>query len=386
MGYQPDTGSADIPRERRFAAFRRSERLLSGVRPTSIHDRLTELSALHEPSTDGVAAYDLDQRPDFYGDGIARTLEVRVAGLLGKPDAVFFPTGTMAQQAALRIWAERSGNRTVAMHPLAHPEVHERRAYARLSGLDAVWPTAAPRLPTAGELRCLGEHFGSLMIELPLREAGFLLPTWTELVELVGAARERGAAVHLDGARLWESTRHFDRTLPEITAVADSVYVSFYKTLGGISGGALAGSGDFVREARAWRHRYGGQLYQQWPAVLSALAGLDRELPRLDEYVAHARTVAAALARVPGARVFPEPPHTHQFQLWLPYPAKALDEAGLRLAEERGIALFWGWLEPGEPGLAGHSVTEVTVAAEALTWTPEEISEAMVAFLALLQS
>ncbi|MGK4581512.1 threonine aldolase family protein [Kitasatospora sp. HPMI-4] len=384
MGYQPETGSAERLRDRRFAAFRRSERLLSGDRPKSIRDRLTQLSALHEPSTDGLAAYDLDQRPDFYGDGIVRTLELRVAGLLGKPDAVFFPTGTMAQQAALRIWAERGGNRTVAMHPLAHPEVHERRAYARLSGLEAVWPTTAPRLPTAAELRSLGEHFGSLMIELPLREAGFLLPAWSDLVELAGAARERGAAIHLDGARLWESARHFDRTLPEITALVDSVYVSFYKTLGGISGAALAGAGDFIREARSWRHRYGGQLYQQWPAALAALAGLDRELPHLDEYVAHARTVAAALAEVPGARVFPEPPHTHQFQLWLPHPARKLDEAGLRLAEERGLALFWGWLEPGEPGLCGYSVTEVTVAAEALSWKPEEITEAMAAFLALL--
>ncbi|MFB7665732.1 threonine aldolase family protein [Kitasatospora sp. NPDC056138] len=384
MGYEPDTGSAGSPRERRFAAFRRSDRLLSGVRPASIRERLTELAALHGPSTDGGAAYDLDQRPDFYGDGIVRTLERRVADLLGKPDAVFFPSGTMAQQAALRIWAERSGNRTVAMHPLAHPEVHERRAYARLSGLDAVWPTTAPRLPTAAELHSLGEHFGSLMVELPLREAGFVLPTWPELVETTTAARERGVAVHLDGARLWESVRHFGRTLPEIAALADSVYVSFYKTLGGISGAALAGPADFVREARAWRHRYGGQLYQQWPAVLAALAGLDRELPRLDAYVAHAGTVAAALAEVPGARVFPDPPHTHQFQFWLPHPAGDLDEASLRLAEEQGLALFWGWFEPGEPGLAGHSMTEITVAAEALDWTPGQIAEAMTAFLALL--
>ncbi|WP_280696455.1 beta-eliminating lyase-related protein [Kitasatospora sp. GP82] len=384
MGYEPDTASTGGPRERRFAAFRRSERLLSGVRPQSIRERLTALSALHEPSTDGAAVYDLDQSPDFYGDGLVRTLEGRVADLLGKPDALFFPTGTMAQQVALRIWAERSGNHTVAMHPLAHTEVHERRAYARLSGLDAVWPTTGPRLPTATELLDLGENFGTLMVELPLRDVGFLLPTWPELVSLTAAARERGAAVHLDGARLWESTSHLGRTLPQIADLADSVYVSFYKTLGGISGAALAGPEDFVREARSWRHRYGGQLFQQWPAALAALAGLGSELPRLDAYVAHARTVAAALAEVPGARVFPEPPHTHQFQLWLPHPAKDLDEAGLRLAEEEGLALFWGWSEPGLPGLAGHSMIEVTVAAEALDWTAKEITEAMAAFLALL--
>lgn len=70
--------------------------------------------------------------------------------------------------------------------------------------------------------------------------------------------------MHFDGARLWECGPHFGRTLPEIAALADSVYVSYYKSLGGISGAALAGTEDFVEEARVWRHRYGGQLFQQW--------------------------------------------------------------------------------------------------------------------------
>ncbi|MGW6917109.1 threonine aldolase family protein [Kitasatospora sp. NPDC054939] len=367
---------APTPRERRFTALRGCDRLLSGVRPQSLRERIAGLA-------DGAAGQDLDGPPDQYGDGAVRTLERRVAELLGTEDAAFFPTGTMAQQVALRIWAERAGNPAVAMHPLGHTERHERHAHAVLSGLRSVWPTTAPRIPTVRELRCFEEPYAAMILELPLREAGFVLPQWGELAAVAAFVREeQGAALHLDGARLWESTVHLGRSLPEIAALADSVYVSFYKTLGGISGAALAGGEGFVRTSRAWRHRYGGQLFQQWPAALAALAGLERELPRLPEYVAHARTVAAALAEavaeVPGARVHPAPPHTHQFQLWLPYPAEQADEAGLRLAEESGTALFGAWREPGPPGLA---MTEVTVAGPALEWSAKEVTAAVGEFL-----
>lgn len=287
--------------ERRFAARRGCERLLSGARPLSLREHLAALAE------DAEGVYDLDRRPDMYGDGVVRALEQKVAGLLGTEDAAFFPTGTMAQQVALRIHAEAAGLPTVATHPLGHTEQHERHALTVLSGLRSVWPTVAPRLPTVAELEAFDEPYAAMILELPLREAGFVLPSWAELEAVAAVVREKHhAALHLDGARIWESAVHFGRSLPEIAATADSVYVSFYKTLGGISGAALAGRSAFVRTARAWRHRYGGQLFQQWPAALAALAGLDRELPLLPGYVAQAKTVAAALADsfavVPGAR------------------------------------------------------------------------------------
>jgi threonine aldolase len=207
--------------ERRWHAIRGCERILSGRRPQSVREQVAALAE---------SGYDLDGRPDLYGNGPVGALEKRVATLLGEPAAVFFPTGTMAQQVALRCWAERSGNWAVAMHPLSHLQVHERQAYATVTGLRAIWPTRQPRQPTAAEIRDLDEPFGSLLLELPLRDAGYLLPTWDELVELVTVARERGARVHLDGARLWESVPYLAHELPQIAELADSVYVSFYKT------------------------------------------------------------------------------------------------------------------------------------------------------------
>ncbi|MEE3918564.1 beta-eliminating lyase-related protein [Micromonospora sp. BRA006-A] len=230
-------------------------------------------------------------------------LELRVAELLGADAAAFFPSGTMAQQVAMRHGAEPTGRAGVGLHPLSHPLTHERDAYALLAGVRAVRTTNAPRNPTADEVAALDEPIGTLFLELPLRDAGFVLPTWDELVAVVAAARAGGARVHFDGARLWESSVHLGYSPAEIAALADSTYVSFYKSLGGISGAALAGDAELIRYARAWRHRYGGTLFQQWPAALAALAGLTRELPRLPGYVAHARVVAEALAALPGARV-----------------------------------------------------------------------------------
>ncbi|ARF59649.1 threonine aldolase family protein [Streptomyces gilvosporeus] len=370
-------------RARRMAAWHGAKRVLSGGAPVeTLRERLDRLLA------EAPAAYDLDDWTDIYGNdnGIVGELERRTAEILGTEAAAFFPTGTMAQQVALRCWAGRTGSRTVAGHPLSHLEVHERDAYAVVSGLHMVHPTRAPRLPTPEEIYDLQEPFGTLALELPLREAGFVLPAWEELTATVAAARDRDAVIHFDGARLWESAPHFGHSLPETTALADSVYVSFYKSLDATAGAALAGTEDFVEEARAWRHRYGGQLFQQWPTALTALIGLDRELPRLPEYVAHAKVVAQALsdgfadADAPWFTVHPAIPHTHQFQVWLPHPPEVLNEAGIRLAEETHTTLFRQWFTPDAATPPGLSMTEVTAAAPALEWTAEDIRTATAQF------
>lgn len=371
----------DAQQLRRINAWAAAERVL--IRPPmnlSLGERLAALAAGAGSVTD------LDRPADIYGNGVVAELEERIAELLGTEAAAFFPTGTMAQQVALRCWAGRTGNPTVALHPLAHPEVHERGALEAVSGLRTVHPTSAPRLPTAQEIRDFDEPFGTLMLELPLRDAGFVLPTWEELEAVVAAARERDAVVHIDGARLWECAPHFGRELPEIAALADSVYVSFYKTLGGISGAALAGPASLIEEARTWRHRYGGQVFQQFPAALAALIGLDQELPELASYVAQAKVVAGALAEgfsaagTPWFRVHPEPPHTHQFQVWLPYGADALTEAAVRQAEETGVSLFRKWY-PAAAGPPGLSFTEMTVGREGLEWTADDVREAVREFV-----
>ncbi|MGW5866368.1 threonine aldolase family protein [Streptomyces sp. NPDC055239] len=381
---QADGDGAEVSAEDLLAARRRAAGFGADrtLHRWSAHLPLaTRLSALAEAASEVVGP---DEPVDIYGNAVVGRLEDEVARLLGKEAAAFFPTGTMAQQVALRCWAGRTGDATVALHPRAHPEVHERGALYAVSGLRTVHPTREPRLPTAEEVRDFEEPFGTLMLELPLREAGFVLPSWEELEEVVAAARERDAVVHFDGARLWECTPHFGRSLAEIAGLADTVYVSFYKSLDGLSGAALAGPRTLIDEAKTWRHRYGGLVFQQYPAAVAALLGLRNTLPRLPDYVAHARVVADALregfaaAGVPWSRVHPEQPHIHQFQVWLPYDAEVLTEAALGQAEETKTHLFSRWFPDGPPGL---SVTEVTVTGAGLEWTPDDVNDAVAEFV-----
>ena len=93
--------------------------------------------------------------------------------------------------------------------------------------------------------------------------------------------------------------------LSEIAALFDTVYVSFYKGLGGVAGGILLGEEDVIAEAREWRQRHGGTLFNLWPYASAALAGLRLRLPRMDAYVQHARAVAVAVSAIDGVRWCP---------------------------------------------------------------------------------
>src|SRR5205085_2708523 len=146
-------------------------------------------------------------------------LEGEVAGLLGKPAAVFMPSGTMAQQATLRVHSDRRTSRVVLFHPTCHLDLHEAGAYRRLHHLVGRPVGNANGLITIEDLRDVAESPAALVLELPQREIGGQLPSWEELSEQSGWARERGAAVHLDGARLWECTSFYRRSLAEIAGL-----------------------------------------------------------------------------------------------------------------------------------------------------------------------
>lgn len=106
----------EAQRLRRINAWQAAERVL--IRPPmnlSLRERLAALTA------GAGAVTDLDRPADIYGDGVVAELEERIAGLLGMEAAAFFPTGTMAQQVALRCWAGRTGDATVALHPSPTP-------------------------------------------------------------------------------------------------------------------------------------------------------------------------------------------------------------------------------------------------------------------------
>jgi threonine aldolase len=274
-----------------------------------------------------------------------------VAGLLGKEAAVFMPSGTMAQQIALRIWADRSGNRRVALHATAHPELHEFKGYEELHALRGVLIGEPHTVVRLSDLEALHEPVAAVLLELPMREIGGQLPEWDDLVAQAAWARERGIALHMDGARLWEAAPYYDKAYAEVAALFDSVYVSCYKGLGAIAGAVLAGPADFIAEARVWQRRHGGNLVQLYPYVLSARLGLRERLAHFPSYHARALEVAGVLREIPGISVKPDPPQTHMMHVYLRGDRERMLAEALAIARSERVALFAGLRPTDVPGV-----------------------------------
>jgi threonine aldolase len=320
-----------------------------------------------------LARIDPETKIDRYGDGgVVAELEAEVAMLLGKPAALFLPTGVMAQQATLRVHADRRARRTFVAHTACHLDRWEGRAYERLHGLSFRHAGDLRRGLTAADLDAVSEAPAALLIELPQRDIGGWLPGWEDLEAQVAWARERDAATHLDGARLWEAAAGYDRTPAEVAALFDTVYVSFYKGIGAISGCCVAGPTDVVAEVSDWRKRHGGTAFGLWPYAASCLASLRERLPRMADYHRRAVGIGEALRDIPGAEVVPDPPHTSHLHIHLHRGADELRSAALRLARDRQIWTIARWSASDTPSV---QIIELPVGDATMALSAEEIGE-----------
>ena len=336
-------------------------RFLIGHYPHSPQQALKALAEVADP----------DMQSDHYGEGeVITQFEQEIAQLLGKEAAVFIPSGTMCQPIVLRLWADRRSIPRVAFHPTCHLELHEYQAYQNLHHLQRVLVGSADHMMTLTDLQKVAEPLGALLLELPQREIGGQLPSWDELNAMTGWARERGIPAHLDGARLWQCQPFYQREYAEIAALFDSVYVSFYKDLGGLAGSILAGPAEIIAEARIWQRRQGGNLIRLYPYVLSARQGLHERLGRIGAYCAKAQEIAHTLKAIPQIEIVPEPPHTNMMHLFLRGEREALLAAALKTAQETGIWLFAG-LSPTI--LPAYQRLEFTVGDATLDVSNEEI-------------
>jgi threonine aldolase len=333
------------------------------------HDRRTPAHVLRAVA-DTAEDLGVDEWDVYAEKGAVARAETELVELFGKPAAAFFPSGIMAQQAVLRVWCDRTGSKRVAIPDLSHLLEHEDDGPRRLHGFEFEHLTTGPVTATADDLRRLSPGLGAALVELPLREAGCLLPSWDDLTTLSEAARELGVPLHADGARIWESQPYWGKELAEIATVVDSMYVSFYKGLEGLAGAALIGPDDVIAEARTWRRRMGGTLFHLTPYAVSALAGLKERLPRMAEYAAWARSLAAEL-RQRGLKVNPDPPHTNTFLLFAPGVADAIAERKLAFMEREKVEPCGGWRPSQVPGIA---VTEVAVHDAALMHDPAQVA------------
>lgn len=340
-------------------------RFLTHGYPQSPQQVLAELAAMIDS--------DLEVDEDRYGQGtFINGFEKHIADLLGKEAAVFMPSGTMCQQIALRIWSERRGTKNVAFHPKCHLEIHEQFGYQHLHGLHGILVGSPDHLLTLAQLQAIPEPIGAVLLELPQREIGGQLPTWEELTTISDWAHDRGIPLHLDGARLWECQPFYERDYSTIAALFDSVYVSFYKVLGGIAGAVLAGSPDVIAEARIWQRRHGGNLIHLYPFVLAAHKGLDERLGQLKAYYTKAKDIAAALTPFPQIEIIPNPPQSNMMHLYVRGDADRLAANALDIAKETGVWLFYRLMPTVLPA---YQKFELVVGNATLDLTNEEITE-----------
>ena len=242
------------------------------------------------------------------GDPTVRALESRTAEILGKQRALFFPTGSMANQAAIMLHA--APGTEALCDSAAHVIQWEMGAMAALAGVQPRGITGTDGVMRAADLRA-GARAPSryapaasvVCLENTHNGAGGRVSTVRESAELVDVARELGLPVHLDGARLWNAAVATGATMAELAAGADTVMVSFSKGLGAPVGAALAGTDAQI--ARAWviRKRLGGGMRQSGILAAGALHGVAQHRSRLADDHVNARVIATRVGAVPGARV-----------------------------------------------------------------------------------
>ncbi len=289
---------------------------------------------------DALESYDRGMESDMYGSGkVIKDFQEKMAEVLGKEDAVFFPSGTMAQQIALRIWCDEKGLKRVAYHPLCHLEIHEEDGLKELHHIKPVLLADENRLIALEDVVNLKEEIACLLLELPQREIGGQLPDYTTLEEISAYCREKGIKLHMDGARLFEILPFYQKSAAEVCSLFDSVYVSVYKGIGGIAGAVLAGGKDFTDKSKVWKRRHGGDLISLYPYILSADFYFDQRQEKMDQYYKEAKELAGFYNECHRVSTRPAEPVSNMFHVHFKAPKETMESLLAELYEETGIGL-----------------------------------------------
>ncbi len=259
---------------------------------------------------------------DVYGDDpTVRALEERTAEILGKDAAVFMPTGSMSNQVGLRAHTE-AGDEILA-DAGAHIFTSEGGAPAALSGIQVKGLPGVNGIFTADDVlrsvrvphpfnpQTLAPPTKLLAVENTHNGGGGTVWPLERIEEVARAARSRGLAMHLDGARLWNASAATGIPEAKYASFFDSVSVCFSKGLGAPVGSALAGPSVFVERARRFKQMFGGGLRQAGVLAAAALYAVENHRKDLGADHEKARRLAEALAELPGIEIDVSLVHTN---------------------------------------------------------------------------
>jgi threonine aldolase len=231
----------------------------------------------------------------YLEDPTTNALQDRMAALLGHEAALFLPSATMANQAALR--AQTKPGSMLLAAERTHILIYEWGGPAIHSGLimRGVPAEAGVLVPAQMEAEEDLGPGGVVVLENTHRSAGGRIWPLDAYREAVDAARAKGAAVHLDGARLFNAAVGAGRPPSDWSALADSVTICFSKGLGCPFGAILAGSSALIERAWEAKYLFGGALRQSGVIAAAALYALDHHVDRLADDHARARRLADAV-------------------------------------------------------------------------------------------
>jgi threonine aldolase len=257
---------------------------------------------------------------DVFGeDPTVNELERRVAALFGHEAGLFTPTGTMANQIAVRVHCRPQDE--ILAEANSHVCLWEAGGAAALSGA-----TIRP-IPSrygylgdsdfAGKIRPDDMHAVRtrlVWLEVTHNRGGGTITSPDAINDISRWARHHGLARHLDGARVWHAIVKTGIPAHKWGDMFDTVMVAFSKGLGAPAGSMLVGPRDLIAQARRYRKLLGGAMRQVGYLAAACMYGLDRHIDRLAEDHENAQTVAEAVAEVPGFTL--TPPEVETNLIW----------------------------------------------------------------------
>jgi threonine aldolase len=282
----------------------------------------------------------------FAEDPTVNRLQKTVAEVLGKEAALYVPSGTMSNQICIKthtrpgdeIIAERGAHvfnyETAGPALLSGVQVHTvDGVYGRMS-LDAIRRAVRPSLYYMPKTRLI-------CLENTHNRAGGTVYPLKEMQEVSAFARGAGIGLHLDGARLWNACVVTGVSPAEYAACVDSVSVCFSKGLGAPVGSALAGTKEFVEEARHVRKIFGGGMRQAGILAAACLYALEHNRERLVEDHEKARYLSDQLSKVRGMEIDLASVQTNIVIISVENSGK-MPEQILESLRKRGLALSLG--------------------------------------------
>jgi threonine aldolase len=232
------------------------------------------------------------------------------ATLLGKETAVFMPSGTLANQLALRALA--GSRRRVIVQELSHVYNDTGDACQTLSGLTLMPLATGTHTFTRADVEAVltrtaggrvATEVGAILVESPIRRLSGQMFDWDEARRVTAFAREKGIGTHLDGARLFIASAYTGISPAEYAAPFDTVYVSLWKYFNSGIGAILAGPRRVLDGMFHVRRMFGGNLATGWQVALVARHYMDGYLDRLKAAVRVSEAFYSEIARHPRVRV-----------------------------------------------------------------------------------